>query len=175
MLKCILALALIATPAVLPAQHFRAQSNAPATQWHEPHGRFTITIPAGWRVDDSQGNLKITNGDSWAIFETTSGPATALEAAQRTAAQMQPMVSDWKVYSQGPYATALQHPAGGVSVTCTVPTKAGPTSRVMMFLAQSAGSNNYVTMTSSVDAPTGKQASTTLSQTFDSVRFANEQ
>ncbi len=44
----------------------------------------------------------------------------------------------------------------------------------MLFLAQAAGNNNYVTMTSSVDAPTGKQASATLSQAFDSVRFGNE-
>ena len=172
MLRQTLSLILVISTAALCAQ---APSPASATAWHEPHGRYTISIPTGWRLDDSQGNLKITSGTAWAIFDTTSGPATPLEAAQRAAAQMQPMVSDWKIYNQGPYATALQHPAGGVSVTCTVPTKTGPTSRVMLFLAQSAGNNNYVTMTSSVDAPTGKQATATLSQIFDTVRFANEQ
>ena len=174
MLAQILALALLFPAAALPPRVSRPQTPLTGTPWHEPHGRYTITVPTGWRVDDSQGNLKITSGDAWAIIETTSGPASALEAAQKSAAQMQPMVSDWKIYSQGPYTTALQHPAGGVSVTCTVPTKAGPTSRVMLFLAQAAGNNNYVTMTSSVDAPTGKQASAILSQAFESVRFANE-
>ena len=173
-LRTIILFALAAT--ILPAQTNRrtADTQSTGSVYHEPNGRYTLTVPAGWHIDTSQGNLKITSGDSWANFNTTSGPATPLAAAQKEAGQMQTLVSDWNVYSQGAYTTAAQHPAAGVSVTCTVASRSGATHRVMMFLAQSAGNGNYVTMTSSVDAPTGQKTSATLSQAFDSVRFANE-
>ena len=139
----------IITPAQTASQTAGPATGRPisASQWHEPHGRYTITLPAGWQVDDSQGNLKITNGTSWAIFDTTSGQGAPLDIAQKASAQMQPMVSDWKVYGQGPFITAAQHPAAGITVGCTVPTRTGPTNRVMLFLAQSAGGGNFVTMT----------------------------
>ena len=148
------------------------QQSAPlqGTQWHEPHGRFTITIPAGWHIDDSQPSMKITNGSSWAIFDTTSLAGGPLAVAQRDASQMQAMVGNWKVVHQGNF-TASNHPAAGLTVTCDVPTRSGNTQRVMLFLAMGAGNDNYATMTSSVDAPTGEQANNTLVQIFQSIRF----
>ena len=157
----------------LPAQNQpRGQQQAPlqGTEWHEPHGRFTITIPAGWHIDDSQPSMKITNGSSWALFETTSLAGGPLAVAQRDASQMQPMVGNWKVINQGNF-TAGQNAAAGITVTCDIPTKTGNSPRVMLFLAMAAGNDNYATMTSSVDAPTGEQANSTLVQIFQSIRF----
>ena len=170
-------LAVAAVP-VLPAQNQpgpRGQNQQQAAplqgpQWHEPHGRFTITIPAGWHIDDSQPAMKITNGSSWAIFDTTSLAGGPLAVAQRDAAQMQSMVGNWKVVNQGNF-TAGQNAAAGITVTCDVPTKTGSSPRVMLFLAMAAGNDNYATMTSSVDAPTGEQANSTLAQIFQSIRF----
>ena len=169
----------LAGPAALSAQNQRQQAapqqqqQAPlqGTQWREPRGRFSITIPAGWHIDDSQPSMKITNGTSWAIFDTTSLAGGPLAAAQKEANQMQPMVSNWKVVSQGDYTTPTNHPAAGVTVTCDVPTRQGKEARVMLFTAMGAGNDNYVTMTSSVDQPTGQEANNTLVQIFHSIQF----
>ncbi len=96
-LPIVLLLAFTLTAAAAPAQYGaqpQQQTHSGPTQWHEPNGRYTIQIPAGWQIDDSQGNLKITSGDAWAIFDTTSMPGGALAVAQRNANQMKPMVSD---------------------------------------------------------------------------------
>ena len=164
----------VAVPA-LPAQNQnqnQARQSAPleGRQWHEKNGRFTMTIPAGWHVDDSQPAMKITNGSSWALFNTTSLAGGPMAVAQREASQMQPMVGNWKVVNQGNF-TAGQSPAAGITVTCDVPTKTGNSPRVMLFLAMGAGNDNYATMVSSVDAPTGEQANATLVQIFQSIKF----
>ncbi len=170
----------LAGPSVLSAQNQQRQQAAPqqqqqaplqGTQWREPRGRYSITIPAGWHIDDSQPTMKITNGTSWAIFDTTSLSGGPLAAAQKQASQMQSMVSNWKVVNQGEYTTPTNHPAAGVTVTCDVPTRQGKEARVMLFTALSAGNDNYVTMTSSVDQPTGQAANTTLVQIFHSIQF----
>ena len=170
----------LAGPASLAAQNQQQrqqaapqQQHAPlqGTQWREPHGRYTITIPAGWHIDESQPSMKITNGTSWAIFDTTSLAGGPLAVAQREANQMQPMVGNWKVVNQGEYTTPTNHPAAGVTVTCDVPTRQGKDARVMLFTAMGAGNDNYVTMTSSVDQPTGQAANNTLVQIFHSIQF----
>ena len=152
------------------AQQRQQAAPLQGTQWHEKNGRFTITIPAGWHIDDSQPVMRITNGSSWALFDTTSLAGGPMAVAQRDASQMQSMVGNWKVVNQGNF-TAGQNQAAGITVTCDVPTKTGNTPRVMLFLAMAAGNDNYATMVSSVDAPTGEQANNTLAQIFQSIRF----
>lgn len=87
---------------------------------------------------------------------------------------MQPQVSIWNVHNQGPYTTRSHHASAGMTVLCTVPTRSGPTNRVMLFLSQSAGSGNFVTMTASTDAATGKPLVDALSAIFETVRFDGE-
>ena len=152
-------------------QQAQLQAQLQGTQWREPRGRYSITIPAGWHIDDSQPSMKITNGTSWAIFDTTSLPGGPLAAAQKEANQMQSMVSNWKVVNQGEYSAPGNRPAAGVTVTCDVPTRQGKEARVMLFTAMGAGNDNYVTMTSSVDQPTGQAANSTLVQIFHSIQF----
>jgi hypothetical protein len=147
---------------------------ANAQTWKEPNGRYSISIPSGWKVDTSAGNLKITNGDSWAIFDTKSQPGEPLDVAKSTADAMAPMVSDWQVFNQGPFTTARHHPAAGMTVGCTVATRSGPTKRVMLFSVLGAGNQNYVVMTSSADAATGRPINGLLMQVFESIRFSGE-
>jgi hypothetical protein len=169
------ALAILALSTILPlATPAQQPGLAGASQWKEPNGRYTISIPSGWKVDTSSNNLKITSGDNWAIFDTTSAPGTALDLAQKIAGQMQPMVSDWKVFNQGAFTTASHHPSAGVTVGCSVATKTGPTPRVMLFAAQGAGGGNYVTMTSSADQASAQATNATFMQIFESIRFAGE-
>ena len=177
-LRAALLLTLLAAAPALPAQNqgqnrgqqSRQSQPLQGQQWHEPHGRFTITIPNGWHIDDSQPSMKITNGSSWAIFDTTSLAGGPLAVVHRDASQMQAMVGNWKVVNEGNF-NAGQNAAAGITVTCDVPTKTGNSPRVMLFLAMAAGNDNYATMTSSVDAPTGEQANNTLVQIFQSIRF----
>jgi hypothetical protein len=158
------------------------QSAAPAgggasgatKDYKESHGRYTISIPAGWNVNIQPDSIKITQGDTWAIFETSSMSGQPLDVAKKKAAEMQSMYTSWQVFNQGPFTTGHKHPAGGMTIGATVNTKAGPKQVVMLFTSQSAGGGNFVNMTSSTDQATGRVTNGTLSQIFDSIRFAGE-
>jgi hypothetical protein len=139
--------------------------------YHDPNGRFTMTIPAGWTIDTSAGNLKITNGDAWANFNTEYQTGGPLAVVQAEAQKMEQFLTDPKVLNQGSFTTAAQYPAAGITLGCTVSAKSGPTHRVMLFNVIAAGNDNYVVMTSSADYDTGRPLNAALAQAIDSVRF----
>jgi len=139
--------------------------------YRDPNGRFSITVPAGWAIDTSQGNLKITHGDAWANFNTQSQAGGPLKVAQSEALKMEQFMSDPKVLSQGNFTTAGKYPAGGITLGCTISTKSGPAHRVMLFNAIAAGNDNYVVMTSSADYDTGRPLNAALAQAIDSIHF----
>jgi hypothetical protein len=148
-----------------------AQPAAGGQVYRDPNGRFTITIPAGWTIDASAGNLKITNGDAWANFNTESQPGGPLAVAQSTAEKMEQFMSEPKVLNQGNFTTGAKYPAAGITLECTISTKSGPAHRVMLFNAIAAGNDNYVVMTSSADYDTGHPLNAALAQAVDSIRF----
>lgn len=139
--------------------------------YKDPQGRFSITIPSGWAVDTSAGNLKITHGDAWANFNTeyqTGGPQAV---AQSTALKMEQYMTDPKVLNQGNFTTGAKYPAAGLTIGCTISTKSGPAHRIMLFNAIAAGNDNYVVMTSSADYDTGRPMNSELAQAVESIRF----
>ena len=139
--------------------------------YHDPQGRFSLTIPPGWAVEASQGSLKITKGDAWARFDTDSMVGTPINVAIATAQKMEQFVTEPKILNQGSYTTAGNYPAGGLTAGCMLATKTGPAHRVMLFNAIAAGNDNYVIMTSSADYDTGRPINAVLSQVIDSIRF----
>jgi hypothetical protein len=142
--------------------------------WTHPDGLYSLTVPEGWNISSSNGSLKISSGDSWGIFDTATNQGSALDVAQKSAAQMKPMVSEWNVMNQGTFTTPNHHPSGGITASCSVSTKTGETHRVMLFVAQGAGSGHFLTMTSSADAAHSKEVNGLLMQAFNSVKFGGE-
>lgn len=143
--------------------------------WSEPHGRYTIAIAPGWRVDDSQGNLKVVKGSSWAIFDTESKQGSPMDVAQANAKQMGGMVSGWQVVQQQPFETPRHHSSAGVTAFASVPTRNGSEQRVMTFAAQSAGSGNFVTLTASSLKGDAQNDQGQVMAMYNSIRFAGEQ
>lgn len=148
-----------------------AISTAGGQIYKDPQGRFSITIPAGWTVDTSQGNLKITHGDAWANFNTQSMAGGPLKVAQSEALKMEQFMTEPKVLNQGNFTTGAQYPAGGITIGCIISTKSGPAHRIMLFNAIAAGNDNYVVMTSSADYDTGRPRNSELAQAVESIRF----
>jgi hypothetical protein len=150
------------------------QGNAPAAGgqvYHDPNGRFTMTIPVGWTVEASAGNLKITHGDAWANFNTeyqTGGPQSV---AQSTALKMEQFMTDPKVLNQGNFTAGGKYPAAGITIGCTIATKSGPAHRIMLFEAIAAGSDNYVVVSSSADYDSGRPLNAAIAQAAESIRF----
>jgi hypothetical protein len=143
--------------------------------WSEPHGRYTIATAPGWRVDDSQGNLKVVKGSSWAIFDTASKQGSAMDVAQANAKQMSGMVSGWQVIQQQPFETPRHHSCAGVTAFADVSTRSGSEARVMTFGAQAAGSGNFVTLTASSLKADAQNDQGQIMAMYNSIRFANEQ
>jgi hypothetical protein len=139
--------------------------------YKDPQGRFSITIPSGWTVDTSAGNLKITRGDAWANFNTQSQAGGPLKVAQTEALKMEQFMTEPKVLNQGNFTTGAKYPAAGITIGCTISTKSGPAHRIMLFNAIAAGNDNYVVMTSSADYDTGRPMNSELAQAVESIRF----
>lgn len=148
-----------------------APSSAGGQAYRDPQGRFSMTIPAGWTIDTSAQNLKITKGDAWANFNTdyqTGGPQAV---AQSTALKMEQFMTDPKVLNQGNFTAGGKYPAAGITLGCTIATKTGPAHRIMLFNAIAAGNDNYVVMTSSADYDSGRPVNAALAQAIESIRF----
>jgi hypothetical protein len=152
-----------------------SSASAPSTGdgqiYKDPQGRFSITIPSGWTVDTSAGNLKITHGDAWANFNTEYQTGGPLAVAQSTALKMEQFMTEPKVLNQGNFTTGAKYPAAGIAIGCTISTKSGPAHRIMLFNAIAAGNDNYVVMTSSADYDTGRPRNSELAQAVESIRF----
>jgi hypothetical protein len=148
-----------------------ATSLAGGQTYREPNGRYTLTIPPGWAVDTSQGNLKITKGDAWANFNTQYQTGGPLAVAQSEALKMEQFMTEPKVLNQGNFTTGAKYPAAGITLGCTISTKAGPAHRIMLFNAIGAGNDNYVVMTSSADYDTGRPVNAVLAQVVESIHF----
>jgi hypothetical protein len=170
--ECKQRLAALTAPPASPTAAPAADALAGGQLYHDPNGRFTLTIPPGWTIDASQGSLKITNGDAWARFDTATITGTPINVAISTAQKMEQFVTEPKVLAQGDYTTAGNYPAAGLTAGCMLSTKTGPVHRVMLFNAISAGNDNYVIMMSSADYDTGGPINALLSQVIDSIRFA---
>ena len=141
------------------------------TVWKHPNGLYSLRVPSRWNTIESNGSLKITNGTTWAIFDTATDSGSAMDVAQKAAGNMQKFVTDWHVTNQGPFTTTGNHTAGGLTATCALATKTGSSNRLMMFAAQGAGGGHYVLMIASTDAATSKEMTEVLIGVFNSVRF----
>lgn len=148
-----------------------AASSGGGQIYKDPQGRFSITIPSGWVVDTSAGNLKITRGDAWANFNTEYQTGGPLAVAQSTALKMEQFMTEPKVLNQGNFTTGAKYPAAGITIGCTISTKSGPAHRIMLFNAIAAGNDNYVVMTSSADYDTGRPRNSELALAVESIRF----
>lgn len=147
---------------------------AGATTWRHPQGLYSLSVPPGWNVDTSSNNPKLTNGDTWAIFETSASNSTPMQVAQKDAGQMQPMLSNWKVDDQGSFQTRHNHGAAGITASASVPARGGPTQRTLLFWTQTDGQQHFVTMTASMDAVKAQQTGLLLMQVFNSLKFSGE-
>ena len=148
-----------------------APSPSGGQSYRDPQGRFTITIPAGWNIDTSAQNLKITHGDAWANFNTeyqTGGPQAV---AQSTALKMEQFMTNPKILNQGNFTAGGKYSAAGITLGCTIANKSGPAHRIMLFEAIAAGNDNYVVMTSSADYDSGRPLNAAIAQAVESIRF----
>lgn len=142
--------------------------------WRDPKGRYTIAIAPGWAVDDSKGNLKVSKGTSWAIFDTETGKPDPMDVARTNAEQMHGMVAGWQVVQQEYFETPKHHPCAGVVAVANVTDRAGSKPRVLNFVAQSAGSGNYVTMTGSSLKESATTDGNEVMSMFNSIRFPSD-
>lgn len=148
-----------------------ASTSAGGKAYRDPQGRFSMTIPAGWAIDPSAQNLKITKGDAWANFNTEYQTGGPLAVAQSTAQKMEQFMTDPKVLNQGNFTSGGKYPAAGITLGCTIATKTGPAHRIMLFEAIAAGSDNYVVLTSSADYDSGRPLNADIAQAAESIRF----
>ena len=151
-------------------------NNAPiagSTQYKEPNGRYSMTIPPGWKLEANQAaaNLTIRQGEAWAIFSTSYSTQPPLGVIHKEADQMKGMYTSFQPLNDSPFTTQSKHPAAGMTVAAVVP----PGKKVvMLYVTQGAGGGNYMTMVSSAPDTQAPQTNGLLMQIFESVRFGGE-
>lgn len=140
-------------------------------QYHDPRGRFNLTIPPGWQVAGDADQLRITQGSTWAVFTTSTNGGQPMDVDQALARQMQPQYQRFAVLNQGAYQTAnFHHPAAGITLSTVKDGK----ETVMLIVTQGAGSGHYLTMISSTPNPGGGPMNGQLNNIFETVRFGQE-
>jgi hypothetical protein len=148
---------------------FPSPGDAGSGAYHDPQGRFSLAVPAGWNTASDNGNLTLSSGSSWASFMTGSG-AQPGDANHQVIQQIQAQYKEFKVLNEGDFKSN-GHPAHGTNATGINPKGA----RVSVLVVSiGAGSGNYLTIISSSPNDQAKEINGTVMQIAQSVRFAGE-
>jgi hypothetical protein len=137
--------------------------------YHDPQGRFSLSVPAGWNSASDNGNLTLSSGPAWVSVATGTGGQPGDENHQ-IVQQIQAQYKDFKILNEGDFQNN-GHASHGTNATGINPKG----QRVSMLVVSiSAGSGNYLILISSSPNEQAQQANSTAMQIAQSVRFAGE-
>ena len=75
------------------------------TSYHDPQGRFSFTVPAGWKMEpqgrDGEDGVMISNGASWAMIGPYGGVEDTIDLVESLASQYQSEYQDYNMGDHG--------------------------------------------------------------------------
>jgi hypothetical protein len=137
--------------------------------YHDPQGRYSLSVPAGWNTASDNGNLTLSSGASWVSVATSTGAKPA-DVSHQIVQQIQAQYKNFQLLNEGDFQSN-GHAAHGSNATGVNPKGA----RVSVLVVSiSAGSGNYLVLISSAPNDQAQQINGTVMQIAQSVRFAGE-
>ncbi len=155
----------------IPAIQAQMPSNSAAGLYHDPQGRYSLTVPNGWKAEPQgdTGALQVSSGPSWAMLITSGGTAP-LDVNHQVTQQIQAQFKNFQLLNEGD----LQlngHPSHGTTATGINP-KGERVS--VLVLSINAGGSHYLTIISSSPNDQAKTVNATVMQMAQSLRFGGE-
>jgi len=81
------------------------QRLAQPTSYHDPKGRFSFMVPAGWKMEpqgrDGEDGVMISNGASWAMIGPYGGVQDTVDLVESLASQYQSEYQDYNMGDHG--------------------------------------------------------------------------
>jgi hypothetical protein len=137
--------------------------------YHDPQGRYSLAVPAGWNTASDNGNLTLSSGASWVSVATSTGAKPA-DVSHQIVQQIQAQYKNFQILNEGDFQNNGRA-AHGTNATGINPKGA----RVAVLVVSiSAGSGNYLVLISSAPNEQAKDFNGTVMQIAQSVRFAGE-
>jgi hypothetical protein len=137
--------------------------------YHDPQGRYSLAVPAGWNTASDNGNLTLSSGASWVSVATSTGAKPA-DVGHQIVQQIQAQYTNFQILNEGDFQNN-GHAAHGTNATGINPKGA----RVAVLVVSiNAGNGNYLVLISSAPNDQAHQINGTAMQIAQSVRFAGE-
>jgi hypothetical protein len=137
--------------------------------YHDPQGRFSLSVPNGWNTASDNGNVTLSSGASWVSVATSTGAKPA-DVNHQIVQQIQAQYKNFQLLNEGDFQSN-GHAAHGSTATGVNPKGA----RVSVLVVSiSAGSGNYLVLISSAPNDQAQQINGTVMQVAQSVKFAGE-
>lgn len=157
-------------PRLLFTSLLLAAVNAPPAQtFQDPHGRYTVSLPAGWAAAVTGDSPVFRNGPSWAQVRLVKA-ASASEAIDQAVALFRPQFSAFSMINRGDTVIAGR-PSHGLNIDAT--TTAGERVSVL-FTAQPQGQHHYFVLVSSTPLSQAPQLNMSVMTLAGSVHFPGE-
>jgi hypothetical protein len=137
--------------------------------YHDPQGRFSLAVPAGWNTASDNGNLTLSSGASWVSVATSTGAKPA-DVNHQIVQQIQAQYKNFQVLNEGDFQNN-GHAAHGTNATGINPKGVRAS---LLVVSINAGSGNYLVLISSAPNDQAQQINGTVMQIAQSVRFAGE-
>lgn len=148
---------------------FPSPGGSGSNAYHDPQGRFSLAVPAGWNTASDNGNVTLSSGASWVSVATSTGAKPA-DVNHQIVQQIQAQYKNFQLLNEGDFQSN-GHAAHGTNATGVNPKGA----RVSVLVVSiSAGSGNYLVLISSAPNDQAQQINGTVMQIAQSVKFAGE-
>jgi len=152
-----------------PGGQFPSPGGAGQCAYHDPQGRYSLSVPGGWNTASDNGNLTLSSGASWVTVAPGNGAQPA-DANHQLIQQMQAQFKQFKVLNDGDFQSN-GHPAHGTNATGINPKG----ERVSLLLVSiGAGNGNYLALISSTPNDQAKQFNGTVMKLAQSVTFGGQ-
>jgi hypothetical protein len=140
------------------------------TNYRDPQGRFTVTIPDGWNLQSNNGRVQLSSGPSYAVLTTGSGIAQPADVVNFLAGQFQKQYQNFRLSSQNTFKAGPHDAAFGIFFG----TNGKGEDVVLELVGISAGGDRYLAIIASAPRANVKEASQSFSAIVQSVKFGGE-
>jgi hypothetical protein len=163
-------------PAVLPvvgqvSTQTSASAQSGAGIYHDPYGRYSLTVPDGWTAEaqPNNGALQLSSGASWAMIVTGGGP-NPREVNHQITQQIQAQFTGFQLLNEGDFQI------NGLDAHGSNATGMNPKGERVSVLVLSirAGDQHYLSMISSAPNDQAKGVNATIMQIAQSIHFGRK-
>lgn len=153
------------------ASAFGLQAAADSGRYRDPHGRYSLDVPDGWKAEfqGNSGALQLSSGASWAML-LAGGGSVPIDVNHQVTQQIQAQFKDFQLLNEGDLQ--INGRASHGSTLTGINPKGERVS--VLVLSINAGSGRFLTVISSSPNDLAKAVNATIVKMAQSIQFTGE-